>query len=71
MRVEVAAPITGRVGRIGRRVGDPVTAGDEILVLESMKVEVPVEASGPGRIAELRVGEGESVVEGTVLAVIE
>jgi biotin carboxyl carrier protein len=71
MRVEVPAPITGRVGRIGRQVGDPVAAGDEILVLESMKVEVPVEACGSGRIAELRVGEGESVVEGAVVAVIE
>jgi biotin carboxyl carrier protein len=70
MRSEVAAPISGRVGRVGRRVGDPVASGDEILVLESMKVEVPVEACCAGRIVELRVSEGESVAEGSVVAVI-
>jgi biotin carboxyl carrier protein len=45
--------------------------GDVILILESMKMEIPVEAPCGGTLAEVRVGEGETVEEGAILAVIE
>jgi acetyl-CoA carboxylase biotin carboxyl carrier protein len=70
MSANVAAPITGRVFRIETPVGTVVAAGAEILVLESMKMEIPVEAPCAGRIAEIRVSEGDAVEEGDVLAVI-
>jgi acetyl-CoA carboxylase biotin carboxyl carrier protein len=52
-------------------VGDAVAEEDVLLILESMKMEIPVEAPCAGRVAEIRVREGESIEEGAVLAVIE
>lgn len=71
MATSVEAQITGSVWKIEKAVGDLVEAGDEILVLESMKMEIPVESPCAGRIAEIRVGEGERVEEGAVLAVVD
>lgn len=71
MATEVEAQITGNVWKIQVAVGDKVAAGDELVILESMKMEIPVEAPCAGRLAEIRVGEGDNVEEGTVLAVIE
>jgi acetyl-CoA carboxylase biotin carboxyl carrier protein len=70
MSAKVAAPITGRVFRIQVAVGAAVAAGDELVVLESMKMEIPVEAPSAGRVAEIRVSEGDAVEEGDVLAVL-
>jgi acetyl-CoA carboxylase biotin carboxyl carrier protein len=67
----LAAHITGTVIRIEKRVGDPVAAGDVVVVLESMKMEMPVEAQGTGRVKEVRCAEGQPVSEGDLLAVIE
>jgi len=71
MAVEVEAQITGNVWKIEKAVGDAVAEGESVLILESMKMEIPVEAPCAGRIAELRVAEGDSVEEGAILAVIE
>jgi acetyl-CoA carboxylase biotin carboxyl carrier protein len=71
MPTAVEAQITGNVWKIEKAVGDAVRAEDVILILESMKMEIPVEAPVSGRLAELRVREGENVEEGAVLAVIE
>ena len=71
MPTAVEAQITGNVWKIEKAVGDAVTAEEVILILESMKMEIPVEAPVAGRLAELRVREGENVEEGAVLAVIE
>ena len=68
MRVE--AQITGNVWKIEKAVGDEVAEGETILILESMKMEIPVEAPTAGRITELCVAEGDSVEEGAALAVI-
>jgi len=68
---QVQAQITGNVWKIVKAVGDSVAEGEELIILESMKMEIPVEAPCGGRIAEFRVNEGESVEEGAVLAVIE
>jgi acetyl-CoA carboxylase biotin carboxyl carrier protein len=71
MPTAVEAQITGNVWKIEKAVGEAVRAEEVILILESMKMEIPVEAPVSGRLAELRVREGEIVEEGAVLAVIE
>ncbi|HVP66126.1 MAG TPA: acetyl-CoA carboxylase biotin carboxyl carrier protein subunit [Anaeromyxobacteraceae bacterium] len=68
---KLAAHITGTVVRIEKKPGDAVSPGDAVVVLESMKMEMPVEAQSGGRVAEIRCREGQAVNEGDVLAVIE
>ncbi len=70
MATEVPAHITGTVWKIERKVGDSVSEGDTIVILESMKMEMPVEAPSAGTISEIRVSEGTPVNEGDVIAVI-
>lgn len=71
MATNVEAQIAGNVWKIEKTVGDAVAEEDVILVIESMKMEIPVEAPCAGRLSEIRVQEGESIEEGAVLAVIE
>jgi acetyl-CoA carboxylase biotin carboxyl carrier protein len=71
MPTHVEAQITGNVWKIEKRVGDLLAPEDVILIIESMKMEIPVEAPCSGRLAEIRVTEGQNVEEGAVLAVIE
>ncbi len=66
----VNAHITGTVWKIEKRVGDAVTSGDTVVILESMKMEMPVEAPDSGVIVEVRCAEGDAVEEGQTLAVI-
>jgi acetyl-CoA carboxylase biotin carboxyl carrier protein len=68
---DVEAHITGTVWKIEVAVGDPVDEGDTVVILESMKMEMPVEAEDPGKVAEIRCEEGQSVSEGDVLVVLE
>lgn len=70
MATEVPAHITGTVWKIEKKVGEAVAAGDVIVILESMKMEMPVEAPVAGTIAEIRCAETQAVNEGDVLAVI-
>jgi acetyl-CoA carboxylase biotin carboxyl carrier protein len=70
MATPVLAHITGTVWKIEKRVGDPVSEGDTIVILESMKMEMPVEAPAGGTIASVEVKEGDAVDEGAVLAMI-
>jgi acetyl-CoA carboxylase biotin carboxyl carrier protein len=68
---EVEAHITGTVWKIEVAVGDTVQEGDTVVILESMKMEMPVEAEDPGTVTEIRVEEGQSVSEGDTLVVLE
>lgn len=70
MPSQVEAQITGNVWKIEKAVGDAVAEGETLIILESMKMEIPVEAPCAGTLAEIRVAEGQSVEEGAVLAVI-
>jgi acetyl-CoA carboxylase biotin carboxyl carrier protein len=70
MPTQVEAQITGNVWKIEKAVGDAVDEGETLIILESMKMEIPVEAPCAGTLAEIRVSEGQSVEEGAVLAVI-
>ena len=65
------AHITGTVVRIEKSPGDAVGAGEAILILESMKMEMPLESPIDGRVKEIRVKAGQAVAEGDVLAVLE
>jgi acetyl-CoA carboxylase biotin carboxyl carrier protein len=71
MATQVEAQIAGNVWKIEKSVGDSVDEEEVILIIESMKMEIPVEAPCSGRLAELRVAEGDAIEEGAVLAVIE
>jgi acetyl-CoA carboxylase biotin carboxyl carrier protein len=68
---DVEAHITGTVWKIEVKVGDQVGEGDTVVILESMKMEMPVEAEDPGKVSEVRCEEGQSVSEGDVLVVLE
>jgi acetyl-CoA carboxylase biotin carboxyl carrier protein len=67
----VEAHITGTVWKIEVAVGDAVEEGDTVVVLESMKMEMPVEAEDEGTVKEVLVEEGQSVSEGDPLVVLE
>jgi len=69
--VEVLAHITGTVWKIEKQVGDAVVEGDTVVILESMKMEMPVEAPANGKIASIAISEGDAVDEGDILAKIE
>ncbi len=71
MATEVEAQIAGNVWKIEKAVGDDLAEEDVILIIESMKMEIPVEAPCSGRLSEIRVAEGDSIEEGSILAVIE
>lgn len=68
---EVRSEITGSVWKIVKQVGDAVGEEDALMILESMKMEIPVLAEATGKVAEIRVKEGEPVAEGQVLVVLE
>jgi acetyl-CoA carboxylase biotin carboxyl carrier protein len=68
---DVNAHITGTVWKIECEVGQEVEEGDTLLILESMKMEMPVEAEDPGTIARIACEEGQSVSEGDTLVVLE
>ncbi len=68
---DVEAHITGTVWKIEVEVGDSVQEGDTVVILESMKMEMPVEAEDPGVVKQILVEEGQSVSEGDALVVLE
>jgi len=70
MATKIRSEISGLVRKIKKQLGDAVKAGDVLLILEAMKMELPVEATTPGTIAEIRCKEGESVTEGEILIIL-
>jgi acetyl-CoA carboxylase biotin carboxyl carrier protein len=66
----VSAHITGTVWKIQVKVGDLVEPGTVLVILESMKMEMPLEAEGNGRVTEIHVAEGQAVDEGDALVTI-
>ena len=67
---EVRAEMVANVWKIVAAEGDHVDDGDTLVILESMKMEIPVLAEGPGVIAKLHVAEGDVVQEGDLIATI-
>jgi len=70
MASRVESPVVGTVWKIEVAIGETVAEGDVIVILESMKMEIPVEAEAAGPITEISVEEGEPVEEGDTLATI-
>jgi biotin carboxyl carrier protein len=70
-RIEVTSEVTGNVWKIQANVGDEVAGEDVIMILESMKMEIPIEAPDGGRLVEVLVKEEDQVDEDQVVAVIE
>ena len=71
MPEQVKAHITGTVWKILVAAGDEVEDGDDLVILESMKMEMPVECPVDGRVVDVPVAEGQAVDEGQVLVVVE
>ena len=63
----VEAHITGTVWKVECKVGDEVEEGDTLVILESMKMEMPVEAEEDGEVEEILITEGQAVTEGAPL----
>jgi acetyl-CoA carboxylase biotin carboxyl carrier protein len=68
---EVLAEMVANVWKVVVQAGDSVAEGDALVILESMKMEIPVESPVSGTVKELRVQEGGVVQEGDVIAVVE
>ena len=68
--MKVVTEVAGKVWRIEARAGAQLAADDVILIVESMKMEIPVVAPRAGKLAELRVKEGDALNEGDVVAIL-
>ena len=68
---EVTAPMAGKVINIVVNVGDQVNVDDEVLILEAMKMEMPIVATDSGTVKEIKCNKGDAVESGAVLIVIE
>jgi len=68
---EVRAEMVANVWKVVAAEGDQVDDGDTLVILESMKMEIPVIAEGPGTITSMHVAEGDVVQEGDLIAVID
>lgn len=68
---EVRAEMVANVWKVLVSEGDHVDDGDTLVILESMKMEIPVEAEDDGKVSEIRCEEGQAVSEGDVLIVLE
>jgi biotin carboxyl carrier protein len=71
MAIDVVAPMVGKVVKIVAEVGAEVSEDDAIVMLEAMKVEMPVGAPEDGTVAEIKVAPGDTVESGQVLAVLD
>ncbi|MCM3691209.1 acetyl-CoA carboxylase biotin carboxyl carrier protein subunit [Neobacillus niacini] len=68
---EITSIMTGNVWKVLVNVGDKIEADQEVVILESMKMEIPIEAEESGTITEIKVNEGDFVNEGDVILTIE
>lgn len=68
---DIAAPMGGKVIDVKVNVGDAVNEGDEVLILEAMKMELPVVANESGTVKEVKCNKGDAVEAEAVLIVLE
>ena len=69
--IEIISEVTGTVWKVETEAGKSLEEDDAIMIIESMKMEIPVEAPEGGTITEILVGEGDAVAEGQLLATME
>ena len=70
-RIDVKSEITGTVWKVITKPGDAVESGDTLMIIESMKMEIPVITEDGGTVKEILVKEKDPVAEGQVVAVLE
>ena len=70
-KLEARSEVAGSVWKITVAVGQTLAPGAEIMVIESMKMEIPVVVEQGGRVLEIRVAEGEAIAEGALVAILE
>ena len=68
---QITSPMAGSVWQVLVAVGDRVSAGDELVIVESMKMEIPIEAPHDGSVLEIAVAEGAHVEEGDLLITLD
>lgn len=68
---DIKSPMVGKIFKIEVEVGQDVSEGDVVVVLESMKMEMPVESEDDGKVKEIKVKVDDTVQEGDVLVVLE
>ena len=71
MSMEIKSVVTGTVYKVEVAIGDQVTCGDDLVILESMKMEIPIISETNGKVIEVRCNEGDSVIEEQVLVIVE
>ncbi len=70
-RIEIKSEITGTVWKLASKPGDRVESGDTLIIVESMKMEIPVITEDAGTVKEILVKEKEPVAEGQVVAILD
>lgn len=70
-KIEIKSEITGTVWQVKMQVGDTVAEGDTLIVIESMKMEIPVISEDAGVVKEILVKEKDPVAEGEVVAILK
>ena len=70
MSIEIKAPMTGKIVSIVVNLGDHVNAEDEVVIMDTMKMEIPVYAPAEGTVKEIKVKEGDSIKTDQVLMTI-
>ena len=70
-QVEVKSEITGKVWKVETKVGDKLEEDDPILILESMKMEIPIMAPADGTLIEILVAEEDAIEEGQTVALFD
>jgi len=71
MSIEIKAPMTGKIVSIVINLGDKVNAEDEVVIMDAMKMEIPIYAPAEGTVKEINVKEGDSVKTDQVLMTLE
>jgi biotin carboxyl carrier protein len=71
MSFEIRSTMPGRIVQLSKKAGDKVLEGEEVLVMEAMKMEMPIFAPADGVIAAIKVGEGQAVAKDEILVIVE
>jgi biotin carboxyl carrier protein len=71
MPVEIRSTMPGKVVQVSKKAGDKILEGEEVLVMEAMKMEMPIFSPTDGVIAAIKVGEGQAVAKDEILVVVE
>jgi acetyl-CoA carboxylase biotin carboxyl carrier protein len=69
--IKVRSEVAGSVWKIEKQIGDAIAGGDTIMIIESMKMEIPVICEDSGTLTAIHVKEGDAVAEGGVVATVK